>query len=100
MTATAEIVTFRLIPGADPQAFATAAQGMMPFLISTGHMHARTLSCDDTGLWTDHIIWTSRAAADAAARAMFQRPEAAPFMALIDQNDMHMRHASIHLAPD
>ncbi|MFL4470868.1 hypothetical protein ACERZ8_13605 [Tateyamaria armeniaca] len=99
MTTTAEIVTFRLKAGSDPQAFAKAAQDMMPFLQGTGDMIARTLSCDEGGLWTDHITWTSRAAADAAAKEMFKRPEAAPFMALIDPEGMDMRHATVHLNP-
>ena len=97
MTKTAEIVTFRLKQGTDTDAFAKAARDMMPFLNGTGDMIARTLSCDETGLWTDHLTWTSRTAADAAAKEMFQRPEAAPFMALIDPEGMNMRHATIHL---
>ncbi|WP_299725212.1 hypothetical protein [uncultured Tateyamaria sp.] len=100
MTKTAEIVTFRLKPGTDPAAFAKAAQAMMPFLDSTGDMIARTLSCDANGLWTDHIVWTNQAAAEAAAKAMFKRPEAEPFMALIDPEGMDMRHADIHLTPE
>ena len=100
MTQTAEIVTFRLKSDADPQAFARAAADLMPFLTSTGDMITRTLSRDDTGLWTDHITWTSRAAADAAAKAMFERPEAAPFVALIEPEGMEMRHATIHLTPE
>ncbi|WP_415402609.1 hypothetical protein [Tateyamaria sp. SN3-11] len=100
MTKTAEIVTFRLKPGTDPAAFAEAAENMMPFLHGTGDMIARTLSCDENGLWTDHITWTNRTAADTAAKAMFARPEAAPFMALIDPEGMDMRHATIHLTPE
>ena len=100
MTTTAEIVTFRLKPGAKTAAFAKAALDMMPFLHGTGDMIARTLSRDETGLWTDHITWTSRKAADAAAQAMFKRPEAAPFMALIDPDGMDMRHATVHLTPE
>ncbi|MEO0402083.1 MAG: hypothetical protein AAF214_06880 [Pseudomonadota bacterium] len=100
MTTTAEIVTFRLKPDADAAAFTQAAQAMLPFLQGTGDMIARTLSCDADGLWTDHITWTSRAAADAAAKAMFKRPEAGPFMALIDPDGMEMRHATVHLSPE
>ena len=100
MTTTAEIVTFRLKSGSDPDAFAQAARAMIPFLHSTGAMIARTLSRDEAGLWTDHISWTSRAAADAAAKQMFQRPEAAPVMALIDPEGLEMRHAAIYLTPE
>ena len=93
----AEIVTFRLIDGARPNDFRDAADRMGPFLRSTGAITARTLSVDETGLWTDHIIWTSRDAALAAAAQMFDRPEAQPFMAMIDPEGMVMRHAAIVL---
>ena len=93
----AEIVTFRLIEGTEPAAFVAAAADMGPFLRSTGAMIKRTLSSDDTGLWTDHIIWTSLDAAQTAAAQMFEHPEAGPFMAMIDPNGMDMRHAPIQL---
>ena len=94
---TAEIVTFRLIEGADEAEFITAAEGMMSFLQSTGAFESRTLSKDADGLWTDHLRWTSRDAAKTAATEMMQQPEAGPFMALIDPDSVTMRHAGIHL---
>jgi len=93
----AEIVTFRLAQGTDPAAFIAAANDMGPFLRGTGAMIARTLSSDDSGLWTDHITWTSLDAAKSAAAAMFERPEAQPFMSMIDPEGMVMRHAPIQL---
>lgn len=93
----AEIVTFRLKPGADPDAFSRAAEAMTPFLRSTGAMLSRSLSADETGLWTDHITWTSMQAAQDTAKAMFERPEAGPFMEMIDPADMVMRHAHLQL---
>ena len=95
MTTTAEIVTFRLVEGTDTAAFLAAAEDMGPFLRSTGAMIQRTLSSDDTGLWTDHITWTSLDAAKSAAAQMFERPEAQPFMAMISPEGMDMRHATI-----
>ena len=92
-----EIVTFRLNDGTDPAAFVAAAQDMGPFLRNTGAMIARTLSSDDTGLWTDHITWTSLKAATSAAAQMFERPEAQPFMSMINPEGMDMRHAPVHL---
>ncbi len=91
----AEIVTFKLVGSADETAFLTAAAGMTPFLESTGAVITRRLSKGDDGLWTDHIVWTSLAQAQAAAEAMMQRPEAAPFMALIDPDTVMMRHEMI-----
>jgi len=93
----AEVVTFRLIEGTDPAAFVAAADDMGPFLRNTGAMIKRTLSVDDTGLWTDHITWTSLEAAKAAAAQMFEQPAAQPFMAMISPEGMDMRHAPIQL---
>ena len=95
----AEIVTFRLIPGADPETFTKAAEAMMPFLRSTNAMTGRILSCDPDGLWTDHLTWTSLEAATTAAKEMFERPEAAPVMQMIDPVGMSMRHAPILFQP-
>ncbi|WP_299591714.1 hypothetical protein [uncultured Tateyamaria sp.] len=93
----AEIVTFRLVDGTDPASFISAADGMGPFLRSTGAMITRTLSSDENGLWTDHITWTSLEAAKTAANEMFQRPEAQPVMSMIDHDSIDMRHAPIYL---
>jgi hypothetical protein len=97
-TPVAEIVTFRLKPGADATVFADAAAAMTPFLEKTGAVLSRTLSADETGLWTDHITWTSMAAAKAAAAKMFERPEAAPFLQMIEASDVQMRHAPIRFS--
>lgn len=94
-TPVAEVVTFRLVAGADPAEFAAAAHGMTPFLTATGAVLSRNLSQGQNGLWTDHIIWTGmQAAKDAAARIM-QEPAAAPFMALIDPDTVTLRHEHI-----
>ncbi|MEL6807443.1 MAG: hypothetical protein AAFO97_06655 [Pseudomonadota bacterium] len=93
----AEVVNFRLVDGTDPAAFVAAADDMGPFLRSTGAMITRTLSVDETGLWTDHITWTSLEAAKAAAAQMFEHPAAQPFMAMISPEGMDMRHAPIQL---
>ena len=91
----AEIVTFRLVPGAAPEDLARAAEGMTPFLEATGAVLSRTLSVDPDGVWTDHITWTGMEAAQDAAARMMQDPAAGPFMALIDPDSISMRHARV-----
>lgn len=93
----AEIVTFRLIDGINPETFTKAAEAMLPFLRGTGAMTGRILSCDPDDQWTDHLTWTSQEAGQSAAKAMFDRPEAAPFIQMIDPATMSMRHAPIKL---
>jgi hypothetical protein len=95
----AEIVTFRLVAGADPEAFVRAAEGMTPFLRSTGAARARTLSRDDSGLWTDHIVWRDMAAASDAAARIMQEPSSGPFMSMINPATVALRHATIRFAP-
>lgn len=95
-TTVAEIVTFRLIPGADAATFVAHARALEPKLRATGQVLARTLSADENGTWTDHIIWTSLQAAKAAAEQIIVDPDAAPMMQMIDPNGVKMRHAQIH----
>ena len=95
--AVAEVVTFRLVDGTDPAAFVAAAEAMGPFLRGTGALIHRTLSVDEDGLWTDHILWASKDTAIAASNAMFERPEARPFMAMIAQDGLVMRYASVQM---
>ncbi|QBF31375.1 hypothetical protein [Thalassococcus sp. S3] len=99
-THVAEIVTFRLEPGTDPQAFAAAAKGTEAALRKMGTLISRTLSCDEDGLWTDHIVWAFMEDAKAAAQAVMQEPSFQPFGKMISSQDLVMRHAYIHLQMD
>jgi uncharacterized membrane protein YdcZ (DUF606 family) len=94
-TPVAEIVTFRLVAGAEAEAFVTAARALEPMLAATGAVLGRTLSQDADGLWTDHIRWTSMEAAKTTAAAMMRDPAAAPMMQMIDPDQVQMRHAPI-----
>ena len=90
-----EIVTFRLAPGADTDAFLTAARGTEAMLRDKGALTRRFLTVDSDGLWTDVIEWTSHDAALSAAQDVMADPDFQPFMALIDPESATMRHAAI-----
>jgi hypothetical protein len=91
----AEIVTFRVIPGVDPQAFLTAARTTeMPVSAQPGFIR-RSLSRDETGLWTDYVEWADPPSALAAAEAVMALPEFGAFMAAIDPTSAQMRHAPV-----
>jgi len=93
----AEIVTFRLLPGTDEARFLADARATnQPVAMQPGFLR-RSLSRDETGLWTDYIEWTDAASAKAAARAVMRLPEFAPFAAAIDPDGMVIRHAPILL---
>ncbi|MEO0863492.1 MAG: hypothetical protein AAFY39_02685 [Pseudomonadota bacterium] len=97
MTTTAEIVTFRLNSGATHIQFLDAMQQMQPLVDRHGGMLGRTLSCDNEGVWTDHVLWESLDAAQALAAAFMTAPETEAARALIDPNTVQMRHAAVHL---
>ncbi|MBY5932268.1 hypothetical protein KUV51_04585 [Tateyamaria omphalii] len=97
MTKAAEIVTFRLKPEATPDAFRAAMDTMQPFVDRHGGVISRTLSCDDTGLWTDHILWESLEAAQSLAAQFMEAPETQAARDLIDGPTVEMRHAMVHM---
>ena len=97
MTKTAEIVTFRLVQGATPEAFRAAMDKMQPFVDRHGGVINRTLSCDEAGLWTDHVLWDSLEAAQALAAQFMEAPETEDARALIDGETVVMRHAAVHM---
>ena len=91
----AEIVTFRLVPGTDEAAFLDAARGTEVAVRAQPGFVARRLSKDEAGLWTDMVEWQSLASAEAAARAVMAEPAFGPFAAMIDMDNLTMRHAPI-----
>ena len=91
----AEIVTFHLNDGVNPADFLAAATKTEALLRASGHVLSRTLSRDQSGLWTDYIIWTDQKSAEATAAAVMQNPDFAPFMSMISTKDMVFRYASL-----
>ena len=91
----AEIVTYRLNNGVSQSEHVEAAKATRAFLIETGAVITRTLSVDETGLWTDHIIWTSLDAAKAAEAQAIQRPEFGQFFSGMDEASVSLRHTTI-----
>lgn len=95
-----EVVTFRLLPGADAAAFLAAARATeAPLRDQPGFLRRRLVQGAD-GQWTDWVEWRDRAAAGAAAEAMMADPAFGPFMALIDGASVVMRHEALTFATD
>ncbi len=91
----AEIVSFKLAPGAAEADFIAAAPIVEAKLSNSGQMLARTLSRTEDGTWTDHVVWTSQEAADAAAKEIMQSPDCADFLSMIDPQSIAMNHGAI-----
>ena len=91
----AEIVRFRLKPGSDPAQFAAAAGAIDGLLQGSGAVLARTLSEDQDGTWTDHILWTDLPSARAMAQKVMADPLAAPMMDMIAPEGLQLHHAEV-----
>jgi hypothetical protein len=91
----AEIVTFRLIPGTDEAAFLRSAAATDRLLAGAAPCLGRHLSCDDDGLWTDHILWAGPDQAAAGAELIMADPTARPFLSAIAPESIVMRHAAL-----
>ena len=95
-----EVVTFRLVAGADDAAFIEAARATeAPLAGQPGFLRRRLVQAAD-GQWTDWVEWRDAASAHAAAEAMMAEPAFAPFMALIDGASVIMRHEALAFAMD
>lgn len=96
----AEFVTFRLKDGVTDDTFVQAAAAISPWLRDSTKVISRTLSRDDTGLWTDHITWTSREAGEKTAARIMQTPEFAAMGEMIDTTSITLRYARILMRMD
>jgi hypothetical protein len=90
-----EIVSFRLKPGIDTDAYLAAARATEAFLRETGAVCWRRLARDADGLWTDVLEWRSMAEAKAAEAAAMARPEFAAFFEAFDPGTLEIRHAGV-----
>jgi hypothetical protein len=96
----AEFVTFSLKDGVSDDAFVQAAKAISPYLRKSGNVVSRSLSRDDDGLWTDHIVWVSMKSAEETAAAVMQQPEFGKMAEMINQDSMNLRYASIVMQMD
>ena len=96
----AEFVTFRLNAGVSDQSFLAAAAQTRAFLSDTGAVLRRSLSKDDSGIWTDHILWKSMGIAKSTAEVAMQHPDFAPLLSMIDPDSVALRHAPVLMQMD
>jgi hypothetical protein len=92
---TVELVTFRLNPGTDRQAFLANARNTEAAVRRQPGFLSRMLAEGPDGTWADIVTWASHADALAAAKAVMSDPDFAPFGAMIDGPSVAMSHASL-----
>lgn len=91
-----EVVTFRAAPGQTTASLLVAARATGPLIAARPGFVGRHLSLGADGQWTDHIHWTSLAAAQEAAEDVMADPAALPFLQAIDPASIVMRHETRH----
>jgi hypothetical protein len=90
-----EIVSFKLVKGAEDAAFLKAVEATNTFLKSQKGFVARRMSRDETGTYIDHVEWATLDNAKAAVELSMQQPDLVPFLQMIDPNSMSMRHNAL-----
>lgn len=91
----AEIVTFTLNDGVDETAFVEATKGTEAFVSTAPGFISRQLSRGQNGIWTDYVLWSDLASAQAAGAAVMAEPGFAQFIGAIDPNSVKMRHEPV-----
>jgi hypothetical protein len=93
--AVAEVVRFRTGQDIDDADFLANARTTEGLVRAQPGFRARYLIRADDGVWTDFVIWESAACARAAAAAVMQAAEFAPFIAAIDVSSIEMSHQPV-----
>ncbi len=91
----AEIVTFKLAKGVNDQDFAKAGEAATTFMSARKGFVSRKLSRGKDGTYTDYVIWSSLADAEAAMKASMTEASLAPFMQSIDPQSMKLDHQEV-----
>lgn len=99
MSATLELVTFRLARGTSQQ-FIDANASINDWLKRQPGFVSRHLAERDDGSFVDIVFWESHAAALAASGKMMEEMAQSEAMTMIDPMGLEMSHASIRLSVD
>lgn len=90
-----ELVTFRLVPGADRAVFLANARATEAVVRRQPGFVARMLTEGEDGTWSDIVTWASHADALAAAKDVVADPAFMPFGQMIDGPTVKMSHAAL-----
>jgi hypothetical protein len=91
----AEIVTFSLVENVTPADFTATSRQSEKFVRTQPGFVCRQLSQGKDGRWTDYVLWSDMAAAQAAAKLFPAQDFAAALMAAIATDIVHMRHETV-----
>lgn len=92
---TLELVIFRAVSGISDEDFIDKAFTLTPVLAAMPGFIKRDFFKGEDGEWIDAVIWDSYENAKAAAKAVWEVPEAQTFFSVINQETINLRHAAI-----
>lgn len=95
---TIETVTFKLNKGVSRETFIEAAQAISVFAIKRDGFVSRRLSCNDDGLWIEHIEWETLEAAKSAAAEIGNDPTLEACMKAIDGPSVELHHTTLEIS--
>ncbi|SHH80227.1 antibiotic biosynthesis monooxygenase family protein [Cognatishimia maritima] len=93
-----ETVTFKLVEGADSDAFVIAANAMTNWIETQPGFIRRRLSCTEDGTWIEHIEWADMEAALGAAKGIGTESGNAEFLKAIDGSSVAMSHSRLEVS--
>ena len=93
----AEMVTFRLTDDTTKTAFLKASRKTVDVVEAFDGFISRSLSVDDSGLWTDYVLWVDHDKAIQAAARIAIDPRFAALGRMIEPSSVSMRHATVEM---
>ncbi len=88
---TIETVALKLNEGVSRESFVEAAEAINDFVAKRDGFVSRRLSCNDDGLWIEHIEWATHEAAMSAAAEIGNEPFADQCQSSVCAGNFHPR---------
>ncbi len=97
MSNVVEIVSFKLIEGANAEKFVNSAEPINAWVQRQKGYQSRSLSVDKDGVWTDIVFWDSIETAEIASQKFMESNGDTEFMKMIDPSTLKMGHSDVKL---
>lgn len=90
-----ETVSFKLAHGVSAETFIGTTDAVGNYLKTCEGFMRRCLSKSSDGIWLEHILWQSLAAAKAASDAFMKQESILPYLQAIDPDSVTMQHQQL-----
>lgn len=95
MSATIEMVSFKLASGSSEQAFLETNTAVENWVVKQPGFQYRALTKQPNGTWIDLVFWESLESAQQAGNAFMAAQEPKAMMAFIDKETVTMQHLPV-----